>query len=114
METISPCQSCGACCAMFRVSYYWDEKVPEGFFNETTPMYRSLKSEKDLQGRPRCTALNGEIGKAVACGIYEHRPSPCRDFKHSYEDGGPKEERCDVARISIGLLPLERHVVLPV
>ncbi len=106
MKTLSPCLSCGACCARFRISYYWGEKVPEGYFHETNPMFRSLKSQKDEEGRPRCQALQGEIGKEVACGIYENRPSPCRDFKHSYEDGGPREERCDQARASIGLAPL--------
>ena len=93
-----------------RVSYYWGEQVPEGYFNETTPMYRSLKSEKDSLGRPRCKALNGEVGKAVACGIYSDRPSPCRDFKHSFEDGGPHEPRCDVARARIGLVPLSAPI----
>jgi Fe-S-cluster containining protein len=107
MEVLSPCLSCGACCAKFRITYYWDEKVTEGYFHETSPMYRSLKSEKDSEGRPRCNALTGTIGTAVACGIYENRPSPCRDFKHSFEDGGPREERCDQARIGAGMLPLE-------
>jgi Fe-S-cluster containining protein len=106
-QTISPCQTCGACCARFRITFYWGEEVPEGYFNETNPMFRSLKSEKDTEGRPRCIALGGEIGKTVACGIYENRPSPCRDFKHSFEDGGPREPRCDEARMSIGLKPLE-------
>ena len=106
MNILSPCLDCGACCARFRISYYWDEKVPEGFFHETTPMFRSLKSEKDLEGRPRCNALQGIIGTEVSCGIYENRPSPCRDFKHSYEDGGPSEPRCDEARLKFGMKPL--------
>jgi len=106
VETVSPCQSCGACCAIFRVSYYWGEAVPEGYFEETSPMFRSLKSKKDLEGRPRCNALNGEIGVSVACEIYSERPSPCHDFRYSYEDGGPKEPRCDEARSKFGLLPL--------
>lgn len=69
-------------------------------------MYRSLKSTSDSEGRPRCNALGGEIGTEVACGIYEKRPTPCRDFKYSYEDGGPKEVRCDEARSKFGLHPL--------
>ena len=106
MITISPCQSCGACCARFRVSYYWGEAVPDGYFNEANEMFRSLKSKNDLEGRPRCDALKGEIGTSVACGIYKDRPTPCQDFRYSYEDGGPKEPRCDEARGKFGMLPL--------
>ena len=29
---------------------------------------------------PRCAALGGQIGQRVACGIYEWRPGPCREF----------------------------------
>ena len=102
-KIFNPCLSCGACCASFRISYHWSENVPDGFFNETNQTFRSLKSKKDQEGRPRCTALDGEIGKLVACGIYENRPSPCRDFRFSYEDGGPKEIRCDESRIKAGM-----------
>ena len=109
MSILSPCLTCGACCARFRVSYYWGEEVPEGYFNETNQMFRSLKSTKDKEGKPRCNALGGEIGKSVACGIYEHRPSPCRDFSYSYENCGIKEVRCDQARSGAGLLPLENR-----
>ena len=42
----------------------------------------------------------------MSCGIYNSRPSPCRAFRYSYEDGGPREPRCDEARASIGLRPL--------
>ena len=30
---------------------------------------------------PRCAALTGRVGERVACGIYEWRPSPCREFE---------------------------------
>ncbi len=30
---------------------------------------------------PRCAALTGRLGERVACGIYEWRPSPCREFE---------------------------------
>jgi Fe-S-cluster containining protein len=29
----------------------------------------------------RCAALTGQVGQRVACGIYEWRPSPCREFE---------------------------------
>lgn len=103
---ISPCTNCGACCARFEVSFYIEEKVPEGYSYVTGPITRALKNKIDGKGRPRCNALRGEIGCSVACGIYEERPTPCREFKHSYEDNGPREPRCDQARASIGLAPL--------
>jgi len=110
MSKVSPCIQCGACCVTFRVSYYWGEEVPEEYFQETNQMFRSLKSTKDKEGRLRCNALTGEIGKEVSCKIYENRPSPCRDFSYSYENG-IKEERCDRARVGVGLLPLEKSDV---
>ena len=87
--------------------------MPDGYYHETNQTFRSLKNEKDLEGRPRCNALGGEIGKGVACGIYANRPSPCRDFHHSYEDGGPQEPRCDEARVKAGMKPLlpPSHIV---
>lgn len=29
----------------------------------------------------RCAALTGQVGERVGCGIYEWRPSPCREFE---------------------------------
>ncbi|PZU35375.1 MAG: zinc/iron-chelating domain-containing protein, partial [Acidovorax sp.] len=31
--------------------------------------------------QPRCAALTGQVGERAACGIYEWRPSPCREFE---------------------------------
>lgn len=53
----------------------------------------------------RCQALHGHIGKFVGCGIYENRPSPCRNFKASFEDG-IQNPRCDQCREARGLRPL--------
>jgi Fe-S-cluster containining protein len=30
---------------------------------------------------PRCAALYGRVGEKASCGIYEWRPSPCREFE---------------------------------
>ena len=46
----------------------------------------------------RCAALTGQIGRNVACGIYEWRPSPCREFSEG-------EAACDKARARHGLPP---------
>ena len=43
-----------------------------------------------------CVALAGEIGKSVACGIYETRPSCC----HRFTAGS---HRCMTARILAGV-----------
>ncbi len=45
------------------------------------------------------------MGEAVACKIYESRPTPCRDFTASFENGEPNP-RCDQARARYGLPPL--------
>lgn len=57
------------------------------------------------RGVVRCTALEGAIGERVVCQIYEERPTPCREFKASFEDGAPNE-RCDNVRATRGLPPL--------
>lgn len=57
--------------------------------------------------RPSCCNLKGKIGKQVSCEIYENRPSPCRNFEASYEDGYHRE-RCDQARKAHGLRPLTK------
>jgi Fe-S-cluster containining protein len=48
----------------------------------------------------RCAALTGKPGEKVACGIYEWRPSPCREF----EEGS---DACRRARMKAGLQPLQ-------
>jgi Fe-S-cluster containining protein len=49
---------------------------------------------------PRCVALTGEIGKGVACSIYDARPSPCREFDVHHD-------ACARARARHGLPPLK-------
>lgn len=34
----------------------------------------------------RCTALQGETGQHIGCGIYAQRPRPCRDFAFASHD----------------------------
>ncbi len=45
------------------------------------------------------------MGEEVACKIYESRPTPCRDFTASFENG-EANPRCDQARARYGLPPL--------
>lgn len=108
----NPCVSCGACCAHFRVQFYWREAnlgdslhpVPGHLFEELTPQHRCMKGTADKH-HPKCQGLQGRIGRDASCSIYPLRPSPCRDFKASYEDG-QRHERCDQARERHGLRAL--------
>lgn len=104
---MSPCQSCGACCAAFRVDFHpaelaggafsWGEGVPPALAVPLTPALVRLKGTDAVP--PRCIALAGEIGEAVACTIYEERPSPCREFEAGHD-------ACARARRRHGLAPL--------
>lgn len=108
-EVIHPCVRCGACCAYFRVLFDRSELKDEKYF---VPKDLTQKiDDKTLailgtnEAKPRCVALSGKIGHAVGCTIYANRPSCCREFKPSFEDG-TRNSRCDDARKSKGLRPL--------
>lgn len=97
---MSSCTSCGACCACFRVDFSVQEtqdgggSVPNGLAVEVTS---STSRMRGTDHQPvRCAALTGKIGDTVGCGIYEWRPSPCREF----EEGS---DACDRARTKHGL-----------
>lgn len=175
-DELHPCLRCGACCAYFRVSFYWREAeksehekaVPEGFWEEGdgdtsaeresvngtivgsvgvervsasgaiadgvgvervsagrvgvsarasgaaststrsshTSLYRTMKGT-GVKHHPKCVALKGQVGELAFCSIYENRPSPCRKFEASYENG-VQNKRCDEARRAHGLKPLTK------
>jgi Fe-S-cluster containining protein len=112
MASAHPCQKCGACCASFRVGFYWREAepdehenaVPAEFWDELTDVRRCMKGT-DSKHKPQCKALEGRVGKEVNCTIYSNRPSTCRQFSASFEDG-TRNEKCDIARGKHGLKPL--------
>ncbi len=112
---LHPCQSCGACCAAFRVAFYWREAeakehaiaVPSGMWDEGNQFQRSMKGTGDKH-HPKCVALKGVVGRRVECSIYENRSSTCRKFEASYENG-MKQIRCDEARAKHGLRPLSKN-----
>ncbi len=114
MDTANPCISCGACCAHFRVQFYWreanagesDHVVPHGFFEELTTFLRCMAGTAKKH-RPKCLGLQGRIGQNAVCSIYSCRPTPCREFNASYSDG-QNHPRCDEARKAHGLRPLTR------
>ncbi|MFM8863911.1 MAG: YkgJ family cysteine cluster protein [Limnohabitans sp.] len=101
-STDSPCTRCGACCASFRVSFYWAEAEARGLpghvYEPLTPVLACMKGTNSKH--PRCMALSGEVGKQVKCTVYEHRTSPC----HEVEVG---DRQCLKARARHGLAHLE-------
>lgn len=105
----NPCLTCGACCATYRVSFHWLElrsgggTVPDELAGQLTPHLAYMQGTNGK--RIRCVALDGEPGCNVACTVYEHRPTPCREFRYSGEDG-IRDERCEQARARHGLPPL--------
>ncbi|MDK2973120.1 MAG: uncharacterized protein PWP23_2875 [Candidatus Sumerlaeota bacterium] len=108
----NPCLTCGACCAFFRVSFYWgecDDAVPGGVPSELTerltPFRAVMRGTK--YGTPRCIALDGRVGERVACSIHPRRPQVCRDIMPSYWDGVTPSEQCDKARLAHGLALLK-------
>lgn len=108
-----PCLKCGACCSYFRVAFYWRESEPEGEYKvpkdltvDLDSFHRAMRGT-EVKHQPRCIALRGNIGEKAWCGIYENRPTPCRQFKASYEDGY-SHPRCDQARAKHGLSALNK------
>ncbi|HYD94170.1 MAG TPA: YkgJ family cysteine cluster protein [Noviherbaspirillum sp.] len=94
----NPCLDCGACCATYRVSFYWAEAEVRSLPAHLTDKVNDWYSCMAGTGRPspRCVALQGSIGGAVACAVYDSRPSPCRELQ-------PGEEKCNKARLRHGL-----------
>ena len=97
---MSACTTCGACCCNFRVDfavYELDDmggRVPSGL---TVPVNGVTVRMRGTDHVPiRCAALSGQVGDKVGCGIYEWRPSPCREF----EEGS---DACIRARMRHGL-----------
>jgi len=74
--------------------------VPSHLTDKVNDFYRCMKGTGSAPRR--CVALQGEVGEAVACSIYEHRPSPCREFE-VYLDNGEPNPRCNDLRVAAGL-----------
>ncbi|KAB2962536.1 YkgJ family cysteine cluster protein [Zoogloea sp.] len=100
----SPCTTCGACCAHFRVSFYWAEAeargLPEDLTEAVTPWLSCMVGTN--RARPRCVALQGRVGESVSCAVYDQRPDTCR----SVEAG---DAQCLKARAGYGLEPIKQE-----
>lgn len=113
MAISNPCLTCGACCAHYRVSFYWGEAdpgqggvVPIEWTEDVTAFRRCMRGTN--YPPVRCLALNGNIGQAVSCVLYEQRPSPCREFGITFLPGEQRFDvgdldRCNEARAAWGL-----------
>lgn len=113
MSEASPCLNGGACCSHCRVSFFWGEcasvggSVPDDLVASISPSRVAMLS---TDCKPtRCTALTGQVGNAVNCGIYQQRSSTCREFAASWV-GGERNIDCDAARAAFGLSPLEQPI----
>ena len=97
--TQDACLSCGACCAFYRVSFYWaeGENLPEHMVEPLTSVYSCMSGTN--QPQPRCIALEGEVGKHVSCSVYEHRSSSCKEVQAG-------DTQCLKARKAAGLIPM--------
>ena len=100
------CVACGACCAHFRVSFYWAEtnahpagQVPATLTVPISPHHVAMRGTD--QQPARCVALTGQVGHAVSCAIYAQRSSTCREFAEG-------SEACNRARSRHGLRVLPR------
>jgi len=101
--------NCGACCAAFRVSFYWAEAddapggwIPVEATEQLTPTMRCMRGTSSKT--PRCAQLSGPVPGGL-CKIYEQRPSPCRELEPYDSDGQPTDQ-CTRARAVYGLPPL--------
>lgn len=109
----SPCETCGACCAFFRVVFPTIEidggktlAVPMGV-SSIFDVSQSVMNGTEKKS-PRCMALKGTVGSGVTCTIYENRPSTCRNFKKSWENN-TGNFLCDRARSVFGLQPFSQY-----
>lgn len=77
--------------------------MPVALTESISPHRRCMRGTNSKT--PYCVALGGEVGVAVACTIYEQRPTPCREFDTHETDGSPNP-RCNELRVRRGLPPL--------
>ncbi|MCX8065984.1 MAG: YkgJ family cysteine cluster protein [Candidatus Hydrogenedentes bacterium] len=116
-KTKNPCITCGACCAYYKVTFYWgeiNEELPGGVPSSLCEKYNDYKvvMKGTNSSNPRCIALLGTIGKRVFCRIHHCKPSICKEIEPSFKNG-EREIKCDKARLAYGLPPLTPHYWVP-
>lgn len=97
-EPVSPCTSCGACCAYDAAwPRFWtdsDEAIAHIPPNLIAEDGSGMACDGD-----RCQALVGIVGEVTRCSIYAVRPEVCRACQ-------PGDEACNMARERYGLPPI--------
>ncbi len=92
------CQTCGACCAHYRVSFHWREAdqrgLDDGSLVQISPWHVCFAGTE--KHPVRCAHLVGDVGGQVACRVYDQRPGPCRSVE-------PGDQQCLKARAAHGL-----------
>jgi uncharacterized protein len=104
---MSPCQSCGACCATLRITFPAAELAGAGGSvpDRLAESYGSVMCMRTT-AEGRCIALRGTLGTEVRCAIYEWRPQACREFA-PLAALGRGDAGCDEARRKMGLPSLD-------
>jgi Fe-S-cluster containining protein len=74
--------------------------VPPQLAEKLDPHRLSMRGTN--ASNPRCVALLGVVGEEAHCGIYQRRPSVCREVQPSWESGAVSTQ-CDKARLAHGL-----------
>jgi Fe-S-cluster containining protein len=88
------CCACGACCIANwdAPTYVWVSPSDEAQLTKSQRkrlvtwedgpghVERGVRVKKNSQGHIVCKALIGKVGVKVRCGVYESRPSVCRQF----------------------------------
>ena len=105
----SDCVACGACCATYRVAFYWAEAdalgLPDTHVERLDP-WRACMAGSNAKA-PRCVALIGQVGIDAHCSIYAQRPSPCHDLQRG-------DAQCLRARARHGLpVPAQNVAAAP-
>ncbi len=92
------CIKCGACCATYRVSFYWAEVETTGLDETLTEPLNAWYScmRGTHSATPHCIALQGKVGESVTCAVYAQRLSPCREVQVG-------DDKCLGARAHYGL-----------
>ena len=80
---VPDCLSCGGCCAW---SETWPVLIGERDGAGIADDLIDVENERMQSYGHRCAALEGEIGRHVACGVYADRPLVCREFQAGSED----------------------------
>lgn len=103
-DNSSICTQCGACCASYRVSFYWAEaeakQIPTELTQQVNSFFSCMKGTNQLQ--PRCIALCGAVGEGVSCNIYAQRLETCKEVIAG-------DEKCNAARLKHGLTVLNSY-----